>query len=59
MLSRGKMTTMAYHEQLLSIVDAFTTVSSSVGAGPETEAMAAKEKGTHLAVLTCADKMEA
>jgi hypothetical protein len=53
------MTTMAYHEQLLSIVDAFTTVSSSVGAGPETEAMAAKEKGTHLAVLTCADKMEA
>ena len=59
LFSQGKMTTVAYHEQFLNIVEVISTIDGSIGVDPGTQKMVAREKGKTLADLTDADRLEA
>lgn len=59
MFSQGKLSTVAYHEQFLNIVEVIGTINGNVGVHPGIEAMVAKEKGKPIEGLTEEDRLEA
>ncbi len=59
MFSQGKMSTVAYHEQFLNLVEVLDTIKANIGVEPGIQAMVAKEKNKAVADLTEQDKSKA